>query len=242
MIISLDQRRIWAQVGFSSSTGAVEALIWTSDEVSFSFDNQSNFGLERIRPELTVFVYTVSSVTEATIRFLKAKLRVMQEEVDRLAHECSKKVIQQFGVYIIPTCQKGSRSGVVTRPTFRPIRPTLSFFYTNRGLPIPLIRRCKSSTSAFSYPFRVVNRIDVVNYVGLCSAHDMTGVIFFQKMSFFRNCPTFSVTNLQMSIQGICYLSKNRRFPQRLGVNSEYAGRFELDTSLWMCHKWFSEA
>ncbi|XP_064645510.1 testis-expressed protein 9-like [Lineus longissimus] len=29
--------------------------------------------------------------TEAQIRFLKAKLRVMQEEVDRLAHECGKK-------------------------------------------------------------------------------------------------------------------------------------------------------
>ncbi|XP_070536820.1 testis-expressed protein 9-like [Ptychodera flava] len=29
--------------------------------------------------------------TEATIRFLKAKLRVMQEELDRLAHECSKR-------------------------------------------------------------------------------------------------------------------------------------------------------
>ncbi|XP_048749432.2 testis-expressed protein 9-like isoform X2 [Ostrea edulis] len=29
--------------------------------------------------------------TEATIRFLKAKLRVMQEEVDRLSQECSKK-------------------------------------------------------------------------------------------------------------------------------------------------------
>lgn len=30
--------------------------------------------------------------TEATIRFLKAKLRVMQEEVDRLSQECNKKV------------------------------------------------------------------------------------------------------------------------------------------------------
>ena len=30
--------------------------------------------------------------TEATIRFLKAKLRVMQEEMDRLCQECSEKV------------------------------------------------------------------------------------------------------------------------------------------------------
>ena len=30
--------------------------------------------------------------SEATIRFLKAKLRVMQEEVDRLSQECNKKV------------------------------------------------------------------------------------------------------------------------------------------------------
>ena len=32
------------------------------------------------------------SVLEATIRFLKAKLRVMQEEMDRLCQECSDKV------------------------------------------------------------------------------------------------------------------------------------------------------
>ena len=31
-------------------------------------------------------------LTEAQIRFLKAKLRVMQEELDRLSHECNKKV------------------------------------------------------------------------------------------------------------------------------------------------------
>ena len=30
---------------------------------------------------------------EATIRFLKAKLRVMQEELDRVVAECNKKVI-----------------------------------------------------------------------------------------------------------------------------------------------------
>ena len=30
--------------------------------------------------------------SEAQIRFLKAKVRVMQEELDRLAHEASKKV------------------------------------------------------------------------------------------------------------------------------------------------------
>ena len=30
--------------------------------------------------------------TEATVRFLKAKLRVMQEEMDRLCQECSEKV------------------------------------------------------------------------------------------------------------------------------------------------------
>ena len=30
--------------------------------------------------------------TEATIRFLKAKLRVMQEELDRVVAECNKKV------------------------------------------------------------------------------------------------------------------------------------------------------
>ena len=29
---------------------------------------------------------------EATIRFLKAKLRVMQEELDRVVAECNKKV------------------------------------------------------------------------------------------------------------------------------------------------------
>ena len=31
-------------------------------------------------------------LAEATIRFLKAKLRVMQEEMDRLSCECKKKV------------------------------------------------------------------------------------------------------------------------------------------------------
>ena len=31
-------------------------------------------------------------ITEAQIRFLKAKLRVMQEEMDRLGQECNKKV------------------------------------------------------------------------------------------------------------------------------------------------------
>ena len=34
----------------------------------------------------------MSIFSEATIRFLKAKLRVMQEEVDRLSQECNKKV------------------------------------------------------------------------------------------------------------------------------------------------------
>ncbi len=34
---------------------------------------------------------------EAQIRFLKAKLRVMQEELDRLAQECHNKV--QYNVY-----------------------------------------------------------------------------------------------------------------------------------------------
>ena len=38
--------------------------------------------------------YTFISVSEATIRFLKAKLRVMQEELDRLAHEYNKKVTE----------------------------------------------------------------------------------------------------------------------------------------------------
>ena len=32
------------------------------------------------------------AIVEATIRFLKAKLRVMQEELDRVVEECSKKV------------------------------------------------------------------------------------------------------------------------------------------------------
>ena len=32
------------------------------------------------------------SLSEATIRFLKAKLRVMQEEMDRLCQECTEKV------------------------------------------------------------------------------------------------------------------------------------------------------
>ena len=32
------------------------------------------------------------AIVEATIRFLKAKLRVMQEELDRVVEECNKKV------------------------------------------------------------------------------------------------------------------------------------------------------
>lgn len=32
------------------------------------------------------------AIEEATIRFLKAKLRVMQEELDRVVEECNKKV------------------------------------------------------------------------------------------------------------------------------------------------------
>ncbi|ESP02591.1 hypothetical protein LOTGIDRAFT_199612 [Lottia gigantea] len=36
--------------------------------------------------------------SEATIRFLKAKLRVMQEELDRLCQECSKKEEENHGV------------------------------------------------------------------------------------------------------------------------------------------------
>lgn len=34
--------------------------------------------------------------TEAQIRFLKAKLHVMQEELDSLASECRKKVRSEF--------------------------------------------------------------------------------------------------------------------------------------------------
>ena len=41
---------------------------------------------------------------EATIRFLKAKLRVMQEELDRVVLECNKKVI-----LIIANCILWSR-------------------------------------------------------------------------------------------------------------------------------------
>ena len=36
--------------------------------------------------------FCYSCYTEAQIRFLKAKLRVMQEELDRLAAECTRKV------------------------------------------------------------------------------------------------------------------------------------------------------
>ena len=39
---------------------------------------------------------------EAQIRFLKAKLRVMQEELDRLAQECHNKVQYMPGVYASP--------------------------------------------------------------------------------------------------------------------------------------------
>ena len=46
----------------------------------------------------SVCVYTVHDIvltfSEATIRFLKAKLRVMQEDMDRLCQECSEKVIE----------------------------------------------------------------------------------------------------------------------------------------------------
>ena len=40
---------------------------------------------------------------EATIRFLKAKLRVMQEELDRVVEECNKKVTFQHVIYMC-TC------------------------------------------------------------------------------------------------------------------------------------------
>ena len=36
--------------------------------------------------------FDMSCISEAQIRFLKAKLRVMQEEMDRLGQECNKKV------------------------------------------------------------------------------------------------------------------------------------------------------
>jgi len=38
---------------------------------------------------------------EATIRFLKAKLRVMQEELDRVVAECNKKVIMIVAFFIL---------------------------------------------------------------------------------------------------------------------------------------------
>ena len=38
---------------------------------------------------------------EATIRFLKAKLRVMQEELDRVVAECNKKVIMIVTFFIL---------------------------------------------------------------------------------------------------------------------------------------------
>ena len=38
---------------------------------------------------------------EATIRFLKAKLRVMQEELDRVVAECNKKVIKIVASFIL---------------------------------------------------------------------------------------------------------------------------------------------
>ena len=37
-------------------------------------------------------IYLLNSFPEAQIRFLKAKLRVMQEELDRLSQDCNNKV------------------------------------------------------------------------------------------------------------------------------------------------------
>ena len=46
-----------------------------------------------VNPYTLIYMYFVPHA-EATIRFLKAKLRVMQEEMDRLCQECSEKVIE----------------------------------------------------------------------------------------------------------------------------------------------------
>ena len=40
----------------------------------------------------SVVIGVYVDISEAQIRFLKAKLRVMQEELDRLAEDCNKKV------------------------------------------------------------------------------------------------------------------------------------------------------
>ncbi len=37
-------------------------------------------------------IFTFSSISEAKIRFLKARLRVMQEELERMHTECVKRV------------------------------------------------------------------------------------------------------------------------------------------------------
>lgn len=50
-----------------------------------------------ISKHLRVFVLFL----EATIRFLKAKLRVMQEELDRVVAECNKKVIIIVASFIL---------------------------------------------------------------------------------------------------------------------------------------------
>lgn len=48
-------------------------------------------------------------ITEAQIRFLKAKLRVMQEELDRLSHECNKKVHMTRLVFQKHICLSSSK-------------------------------------------------------------------------------------------------------------------------------------
>ena len=49
------------------------------------------FSLWIIIVSLIILIHFFANV-EATIRFLKAKLRVMQEELDRVVEECNKKV------------------------------------------------------------------------------------------------------------------------------------------------------
>ena len=46
-------------------------------------------------------MYFMVCFSEAQIRFLKAKLRVMQEEMDRLGQECNKKVKYDFVEYLL---------------------------------------------------------------------------------------------------------------------------------------------
>ena len=62
-----------------------------SYDVCYNWFTKLTFSLWIILVSLIISIHFFANV-EATIRFLKAKLRVMQEELDRVVEECNKKV------------------------------------------------------------------------------------------------------------------------------------------------------